>query len=68
VTPVEKENDSVRGLEQIEKTSVIIFDKPLIGYSKVLLDVNPMQAIARRVPAKHPPRPSNSGPIANSTP
>ena len=35
---------------------------------KVLLDVNCLQAIARRVPAKHPLRPSNSDPTADSTP
>ena len=35
---------------------------------KVLLDVIRMQAIARRVPAKHPLRPSNSDPTANSKP
>jgi hypothetical protein len=35
---------------------------------KVLLGVNRMQAIARKVPAKHPLRPSNSDPAANSTP
>jgi hypothetical protein len=35
---------------------------------KVLLDVNRMQSTAHRVPAKHPLRPSNSDPTANSTP
>ena len=35
---------------------------------KVLLDVNRMQAIARRVPAKHLLRPSNSDPTADSKP
>ena len=40
----------------------------VFNITKMLLDVNRMQAIARRVPAKHPLRPSNSDPTANSTP
>ena len=35
---------------------------------KVVSDVNHLQEIARRVPAKHPLRPSNSDPTVNSTP
>jgi hypothetical protein len=35
---------------------------------KVLLDVKRMKAISRRVPAKHPLRPSNSDPTADSKP
>jgi hypothetical protein len=40
----------------------------VFNITKMLLDVNRMQAIARRVPAKHPLKPSNSDPTADSKP
>ena len=57
---------------QTDQTQVKAGVKPerfkVFNIIKVLLDVNRMQATARRVPAKHPLRPSNSDPTANSKP
>ena len=57
---------------QTDQTQVKAGVKPerfkVFNIITVLLDVNRMKAIARRVPAKHPLRPSNSDPTADSKP
>ena len=57
---------------QTDQTQVKAGVKPerfkVFNIITVLLDVNRMKAIVRRVPAKHPLRPSNSDPTANSKP
>jgi hypothetical protein len=57
---------------QTDQTQVKAGVKPerfkVFNIIKVLLNVNRLQAIARKVPAKHPLRPSNSDPTANSKP